>query len=160
LAAGLVWALYRLAHRISDPSEKDRGGQPARARWFGFTGFFGTLLLFFISWVLPEINTPVLITLVVLASLPVIVGWALRRHTRGWGAVSDLHLWALVSGALSFFILLAPLQEMDVTRPDNTIGMTWVALLTATLLYVLFRRVKATKSKKDEDQLAIPAQAQ
>ena len=37
------------------------------------------------------------------------------------------HLFALVSGALTFFIIFAPLQELDKNRSDVTTGMSLVA---------------------------------
>ncbi len=44
---------------------------------------------------------------------------------------------ALVSGALLFLIALAPLQEMDAARADNTAGMALVGIVAALLLLLL-----------------------
>jgi divalent metal cation (Fe/Co/Zn/Cd) transporter len=53
-----------------------------------------------------------------------------------------------VSGALTFFILLAPLSELDATRPDNTAGMALVGLAAAVFLFWLRRKVRRRLSDK------------
>jgi hypothetical protein len=49
---------------------------------------------------------------------------------------------AVVLGALTFFILFAPLQEFDKARPDNTTGMTLVGLAFIIGLIWLHRRIE------------------
>jgi len=44
---------------------------------------------------------------------------------------SDMHVFALCSGALTFFFVFAPLQELDNTRTDIRTGMSLVALVFA-----------------------------
>jgi hypothetical protein len=55
---------------------------------------------------------------------------------------SNMHILALCSGALTFFLLFAPLQELDKTRTDNTQGMTLVAIATIIALIVLRHKIK------------------
>jgi len=55
---------------------------------------------------------------------------------------SDIHVLALVSGALSFFLVFAPLQELDRTRTDITTGMSLVAVAFAIGLIWLGLRIK------------------
>jgi len=73
--------------------------------------------------------------------LIVLVAWGVHRLSCG-GAWTDQHRLALVGGALMFFVLLAPLQELDTTRTDNPVGMTLVGLTTLLFLVWLWRRVR------------------
>jgi peptidoglycan/LPS O-acetylase OafA/YrhL len=66
----------------------------------------------------------------------------LVRRLSGAGAWTDIHRLALASGALGFFVLLAPLAELDTTRPDNPAGMTVVGVAAALLLVWLGRRTR------------------
>lgn len=59
-----------------------------------------------------------------------------------WGESNDLHRFALISGGLAFFILLAPLQELDKTRTDNPVGMGLVGLAFLVGLLLLGRRIQ------------------
>ena len=45
------------------------------------------------------------------------------------------------AGALGFFLIIAPLQEMDAARADNTSGMAVAALAVLVGLVWLARRV-------------------
>ena len=56
-----------------------------------------------------------------------------------WG---DSHRLALPGGALSFLIVLTPLQELDPARPDDTRGMALVGVATIAFLIWLWRRVR------------------
>jgi hypothetical protein len=68
---------------------------------------------------------------------------SLKRYD--WKNQANLkHLFALASGALTFFILFAPLQEFDKTRPDNTTGMTLVGLASIIGPNWLHRRIERT----------------
>jgi len=62
---------------------------------------------------------------------------------------SDLHKLLLAAGALSFLILLAFLQELDKNRPDNTTGMSLVAIFAIIGLVLLRRKVKRLLAKKE-----------
>ena len=68
---------------------------------------------------------------------------------RRWEAkavlASPRHGLALASGVLAFFIVLAPLQEIDKTRADNTAGMGLVGFAAALLLVGMAWRLRAKK---------------
>lgn len=65
----------------------------------------------------------------------------LRRYN--WREkISDMHVLALTSGALSWMIVFAVLQELDKTRPDNTTGMSLVALTSVAGLVLFRQKVK------------------
>jgi asparagine N-glycosylation enzyme membrane subunit Stt3 len=86
--------------------------------------------------------------------LVVLVGLGLLKMSGvgiGWSARHQL---ALVSGALGFFILLAPLQEMDKNRADNTTGMGIVGLVMAVFLILLFLRVRSIEKGSAGSQLS------
>lgn len=58
-----------------------------------------------------------------------------------WKESSERHCFTLVVGALAFFILFAPLQELDTTRTDNPVGMGFVGLAFLIGLILLGKRV-------------------
>jgi Flp pilus assembly protein protease CpaA len=62
-------------------------------------------------------------------------------------------LGALISGALLFFIILAPISEMDRTRLDNPSGMGLVGLAGLILLFLFNRRLKRNEQNiPDRDE--------
>ncbi|MEW5871745.1 MAG: hypothetical protein AB1894_20930 [Chloroflexota bacterium] len=145
LAMLVTYLLYRWARRLPAPTwqvNQDSETKPVPAtRNFALLGFAATLAFFVCNWVLPNLGLPVPLTLAAVILLVVGLVGLLGSMSRrvGW---SDAHRLALAGGALSFFILLAPLQELDQTRPDNTIGMALVGLAFALLLAWLWRRVR------------------
>jgi hypothetical protein len=144
LAIVSVLALYWIAQRLPaqmSPIEGLETSALPRPRRFVVFGFGATLAFFFINWVWPHLNVPVLLTLLGTVAL------AIFNARRVWkmscnGTWGDEHRLALASGALGFFMLLAPLQELDASRTDNTTGMTLVGLVALSLLIWLGRRVR------------------
>lgn len=138
-AAILYWVARRLPVRMGWGGGKQDMETP-RPRRLILLSFSATLLFFFINWGWPHFNVPVAVTL--LANLTLVyfaaryVSGASQRP--GWG--DDQRL-ALAGGALGFFILLTPLQELDAARPDNTAGLTLVGLAALLLLFWLGRRM-------------------
>jgi len=55
---------------------------------------------------------------------------------------NGIHVLALCSGALTFFLVFAPLQELDKSRKDATAGMSLVALAFAIGLIWLGQKIK------------------
>jgi len=113
-------------------------------------GFGATLIFFLIHWVLPTLDTPVLLTMLAAVALAVVVVWTVHRMSRG-GVWTDAHRLALAGGALTFFVLLAPLQELDPMRPDNTAGMALVGLGMLVFLLWLWRRVRIATGRQSLD---------
>jgi amino acid transporter len=64
-----------------------------------------------------------------------------------WKKPNEKHRFALASGALTFFIVFAPLQELDKTRPDNTAGMSLVGLAFLIGLILLARHIWKLEQK-------------
>ncbi len=104
--------------------------------WIGTLGLGGMTAFFLCSWALPAWGLPPLLTFLALAigSTTFIL---LVLRASGGGTWDDKGRFALAAGALSFFILLAPLSENDPSRLDNPAGMTVVALLTLVALVIL-----------------------
>lgn len=144
----LVRRAQRLPHR-----EGLQGNSPLhRARWFYFAGFGATLAFFFTNWVLPNTSLPPLATMLLTVVVAYLAYKRIRRAISVLLLPRESHLLSLAAGALSFFIILAPLQEMDTTRPDNTQGMTLVGLSMLTFLIWLSRRIKHSTAPAAADQ--------
>lgn len=136
--------MIRLARRLPRPECDPEQVRLRRSLWFGLTGFVGTLGLFFVAWVCPVNGVPPLLAVLLLAGLPVGVAWiALKVLGRGL-ICSERHQLALASGGLMFFVLLAVLQEVDASRPDDMTGMALVGLVVFVFLIRLRRRVRLT----------------
>lgn len=132
----LGWLARRWPAAVSAPA----GAPLHRARRFWFTGFVATICFFITAWALPHL-APVPVTLLAMLGVPWLTWRHLRALTGAWRAWSGVHQLALAGGALSFFIMLAPLVEMDHTRPDNPAGQTLAGVAAAVLLIWLARRV-------------------
>lgn len=138
LAAVAALLLFGLARRLPASLGAGRPVVPsARPRWFFLTGFAGMLAFFVLQAFVPGSRVPVAIAM---AMVPLLAGlvWTLVRHmSRGFQAWGTSHRWALASGALAFWALLAPLQELDNhNRPDDTAGMAVAGLVAGLLLFL------------------------
>jgi hypothetical protein len=140
--------LYVLARRMPIHWWTRRIEPSVSSLWFGIVGFASTLGFFFMHWIFPEIGIPVALTMLAAVSLVWLVFTAVR-HMSGEGGWSDEEKLALVSGALTFFILLAPISEFDYSRPDNPAGMTLVGL--AALFFLLWLRHKTRRRVRGEE---------
>jgi len=135
VASVLLLASYVL------PPRAGRGGKmtPPRPLILWGLGTAGTFAFFFGFWSLPSI-VPFWPAGILFAPLLVLIFAAyLSRYS--WVDEADKHLFSLVAGALTFFIVFAPLQEMDSSRTDNPKGMSIVALVFVVILLLLKRRV-------------------
>jgi hypothetical protein len=150
MALVVTAGLYALARRMPAHWWTRRIEERVGSLWFGLVGFAGTLVFFFMHWIFPEIGVPVLLTMlaaVLWAWLIIIV----VRYMSGEGGWSDEDKLALVSGALTFFILLAPISEFDASRPDNPAGMTLVGLVA--LFFLIWLRRKTRHRLRGEELL-------
>ncbi|GAC1401062.1 MAG: hypothetical protein NVSMB49_14640 [Ktedonobacteraceae bacterium] len=147
LAIGLIFLARYLPRRIP-VTRSTEVAQPLR---FGLVGFLGTLTLFLINWVLPTTLTPFWATILLTLLLAIAVAFVLLHmssNTLGW---TERHQIALVSGALAFFVLLAPITEITQRQRDPA-GLTFVALIIAGLLYLLMRRIRKREQKQQLQQ--------
>lgn len=132
--------------RVMAGARRGRSGRPAGAGWFFLVGFLGTVAMFFLGWVMPNTRVPASVTLVLMLMLCLVATWLVREMSGG-GGWGDRHRFWLVSGVLLFFVLLAPVQEFDGKRTDNTAGMTLVGVTTAVALAALGWRVNRRRSR-------------
>jgi hypothetical protein len=102
-------------------------------------GVAGTFLFFFGCWLMPSIipSWP-LGLLILLMLLSLAIAFLIRYQ---WDRASVYHRFALVGGALAFFMVFAPLQEFDTTRMDNTTGMTLIGVSCLSGLLLLYRHL-------------------
>ena len=143
--AGLVWWARRIAPRIPEGIQTPRTVEDPRPlpspRRLGAAGFAATVGLFVLLWVAP--NTPLPAAGLMLLTAGYAAGlWRVFGRWAAHAAWRPAHSLAAVAGALTFFILLSPLVELDLTRPDNTTGMTLVGVATAALLVWMARRLR------------------
>jgi hypothetical protein len=145
-----------------------RGARPV---WFYLTGFLGICLFFFTFWIVPHLRYPPapadpqghparqvavlgpgsagvpplefhpLVPILMAVALVILVGWLAWRMSGRGAAASDRHAWAMVAGALTFFVLLTPVHEMNKTAPKNMTGMSAVGLATILFLAFLARSI-------------------
>jgi hypothetical protein len=141
LAALLAVALVRVGLRWRPRPYQPRLYRPAPRLWTLRAFGLGAIFAYFVTlWVLPAkipaawVTTLVMVGVLTLEALTVRL-WSSRV---GW---SRVHRLALASGALGFFLLLAPLLELGAeTHGKPTAGMTLVASFFAALLIMLARR--------------------
>jgi len=138
----IVLVLFYVAYRFPESLEFNGQKIPPSPRKLWLIG----LLWFIVYWLiifnmLPYTGIPPAIT-IILGILAFILPY---RYFRRFNWKSDIHKLALVSGVLSFLIFLAPLQEMDKTRPDNPVGMTLVGIAYTIFLLYMKRRIKSAK---------------
>ena len=134
-------ALIFIASRLPKPTTSTGEAAPPQPYRLALSGFAATLALFFCLWALPNTALPAWLTMLLMA-LVATLPWQGIAHLSRRAALTDAHHLALASGALSFFIILAPLQEMDQMRADNTAGMALVGLAFVVLLFWLFRSIQ------------------
>ena len=141
LSAVAVVALFLLARRApAAPSVAPVTSLPRPRSLFWLT-FAATLGLLALLWVLPNTALPPLGTLALMILWAAILVRAVARlanHTDR----SPTHAHAAACGGLLFFILLAPLMQLDPAAPDNRAGMSLVALGMSIFLIWLGRRLK------------------
>jgi len=150
-ALDLAIALVALGLRLRGAQPAIQPTQPiqqlhtAPGLWrLRLSGLCGTVAFFFLLWVGPGIIPEAVVVMLLLAGLIVLVGWRVRRWAAraGWGPE---HRLALATGALSFFLPLAPLLEFGEAHPGKTMtGMTLFALIWLALFVVLARRAAWT----------------
>lgn len=145
LALVATIGLIVLSRRLPTPLPSLHPGAIAYRFQFGLFGFIATLLFFITAWVLPNLPIPPLLPIALFGILLWIGGYMIW-HMAGRGNWKDRHLASLASGALCFFVLLAPLTEMDKTRSDDPSGMGLVGLVM--LVFLIFVNWLVGRSEK------------
>ena len=138
LALLLVIALGIGARRLPRTLVLYYGNAVARPLAFAIVGFVATVLFFIINWALPHIFIPAPVPIALTVLLAVYTArtiLSMSGNAIGW---TPQHQLALVWGALTFFLLIAPITELFPRGGRNGSGMTFVALITLASLIVLW----------------------
>jgi hypothetical protein len=107
-------------------------------------------VFFMLGWALPHLGLSPVLTIVMMILFAMALLLLVRRAS-GNGSWQDDGRLALVSGSLTFFILLGPISENDATRLDNPAGMTLVAIAAlGALLWMRFRVGRRTTQTRPE----------
>ncbi len=145
---GVTWAvvlaLIPVAKRLPPRVGWLRGVTPRnRPAAFWWVGFLWILLSFVVFFALPGTRLPPIGTVFVGLMMAAAAGWLLLRASGNMDAWDDRGRFLFGAGVLSFFVILAPLQQLDKERPDDTTGMALVGLAFLLLLLWQGRRVWA-----------------
>jgi len=143
LTAVVVLGLVVLARRLAAQPFAPKQITVKKPLWFWLTSFLGTVVFFIVFWGVPNTNLHPVLTILIATGLALIIAWVVLRMSGNATAWTDKHRLALVAGPLSVFILLSPIHEFDVSRTDNTAGMTIVGL--AALLFLISIRWRLKK---------------
>jgi FtsH-binding integral membrane protein len=140
-SAVLVGALFVLARKTPHKTGKNGSLNPSKPLKLALLGFFTTLSLFLLFGAGPTvIGSPAVLMLLGIA-LVFAIFCLLKRYE--WDERRLYHKFALAAGALGFFIAIAPLQELDKSRLDNTQGMLFVGIAAAILLILVRKKLKS-----------------
>lgn len=125
---------------------ESRGEKPLSSLFrIWIIGASGTFAFFFGFWLIPSLIPLWPIGMFFGPALILLYTKVLKRYE--WRGSNKKYSFALVSGALTFFIIFAPLQELDSTRTDNPVGMSLVGLTFLVGLILLGRRIWTTSNE-------------
>lgn len=149
LGIGLVAAFVYLARKLPAPWGHGREKKPPRPLVLWIVSSVGGLAFFIGFWSSPHLF-PWPAAMMYGFILIFLMARIIARYD--WSQCPNrMHVFAFCSGALTFMILFAALQELDKNRTDVTAGMTVVAVAFAVGLFWLGRRVKHQKTLELSD---------
>jgi hypothetical protein len=144
LAGAVVFLLGLLARRAPLRLGAGPASELRRPRTILLGSFTATIGLFTGLWVLPNTGLPPWITLGLIIGWAALVYWTGCRQS-GLERPEPRRGLAAVSGALLFFILLAPISQLDPQALDDRSGMALVGLATGIFLVGLARHVNGLR---------------
>ena len=147
LTVAVVAALVLIARHLPHQPLAPKAVTVRHSFWFWLTGFLGTIAFFLVFMGLSHTTLHPCITILIGIGLAALVIWVVMRISGNGAAWTEMHKLALASGPLSLFILLTPIHEFDVTRADNTAGMTLVGLAALAFLLWLWWKVSLSPRK-------------
>jgi uncharacterized membrane protein len=136
------------AYRLPTHSRNMETHKKANAKRLWITGLASATAFFLLFWIGPYLFVSPIIVMT-LGSILVFGTLRRLRNFRLNHPESSVDRLAIVAGALSFLIILAPLMELDRTRPDNPVGMTLVSISAVILLLLLRRRLSGKSLGKN-----------
>jgi len=137
--AGLFWLAKRLPHPMFARDEIKGIRSPFI---FGLVGALGTFAFFLVFWGLPSTGIPAPVTMGMSMGYVALVAWVILRMTDNGSCWSDTHQLGLVGGAVSPFIIMAPLRELSGAQPKNLAGISLVALVFVVILGWMAVRIR------------------
>jgi hypothetical protein len=151
---GLTAVARRLpiAFSAARPAETERD-RPRSVRYFA-AGLAGAIAFFALLWGIPNTGISPALNMALLVLLTAVVVHCLRQAgpPSRWEARRQL---ALASGALGFFIGLAPLQQLDPARGVETRGMALVG--SAMALFLVWLAWRTHKLEREALHSATPS---
>jgi len=143
LAALAAMGFIVLAWRIPPKAGKKGTLTPPKPSKLAVIGFLFALSLFLLFMSGPFI-IPHPTALMILGIALIYVVSPLRNYC--WNEKTLYHKFALTAGASGLLIALAPLQEFDKNRPDNTQGMIIVGITALILLILLSKKLQKSQT--------------
>jgi hypothetical protein len=130
-----VYAAYKVPVKNEGKETKTRKG-----RTLYLAGLAGSTAFFLIFWVGPYI----FVSPIIVMTIGVTLVFGMLKFTNGfeWNASPPLDRLAIVAGALSFFIILAPFQESAAIAKGTATGMSLVGFAAIVGILLLKRRLK------------------
>jgi peptidoglycan/LPS O-acetylase OafA/YrhL len=137
IAVVIIFILF--AWKIPSKTGKN-GMRRSKPRRFALVGFLATSALFLLFMLGPHVIPQPSILMALGVVLTFVMFGFFKRYE--WNEKTLRQKIALVSGALSFLIILTPLYELDKSRQDNPQGMLIVGIIALVLLLLLNRRLQ------------------
>jgi hypothetical protein len=141
----LVIVLLWVARNLQIPMKSPVNGSVSPVWKFALLGALGTLVFFVIFYAVPYTGIPAPLTMLLILGWTGPVAFILLRMSGNGRLWSDRHKLASASGALAFFIVLAPIHELN-PGPESMTGMTAVAIGFVVFLAWLSVRVRRLDS--------------
>ncbi len=153
-AIGLIWLARRLPVRLGAPRPFTARRRTTLKLWA--LGFFWVVLSFVTFAGLTKTGLPAPGAVLLGLAVAALAGLGVHRLSGDLLHWDDRARYALGAGVVSFWVLLAPLQELDPKRHD-TPGMSIVGLLAALLLIWqgsrVWRRTPRALTMKEEAEV-------
>ena len=140
----IVFIIGYLAYKVSKynffkPTLKFKNTAYYFILGFGWSSYFLLSM-----WIMPHIVPPILMVVI-----EIIVLYFMYRILSNYEWLNPMEKLALISGILAFLIILAPLQELDKNRLDDTRGMSIVGISYGIFLLITRHIVKKRISYTD-----------
>ena len=150
-SAAIVVLLILLAWKIPSRTGKNGALKALKPSRLALIGFLTALTFFMLFMAGPYvISQPLILMILGVALLFTIFGF-LKRYD--WNEKTLYHKFTLAAGAVAFLIALAPLQELDKNRPDNTQGMFIVGVVALVMLLLLKRKLRSYLEKAESERI-------
>lgn len=126
--AALTLAAWRIPATVIAPRAV-AVPRPRRFWWMGFLGAFGQFYLLYAA--AENNNPPFIVTMILLALYDLFLLWLVVRWSGAGQSWDDRHKLALITGSLSFFLILGPLTTngqypiMYFSNPIFLLGLWW-----------------------------------